>query len=182
MKEFLSEIFIHKKHFKQIKIGYSDKKKIQDSALSLLNLKDFGQLRDRYEGDLFYKRFTKELMAEIALEKLLGVRFINWQAKSKIKDFPNKLIFQDLNIGINVIDFSEYPVLIDEEVNLPQIFCIKKGEDSIFICGLATIDILETYRKDISNVPMVLGKKVIFNGFSQLKKFETVEDLKSFLV
>ena len=182
MKDFLNEIFVHKNNFLQVKIGYSDKKKIQEATLTLLNLKDFNQLRDRYEGAMFYKRFTRELMSEIALEKLLGIKFINWEAKSKIRDFPNKLIYNNLNVGITPFDFAEYPVLIDEDVSIPQIFTLKKGEDVIYICGVATIEILKKYRKDLSSLPMALGKKVGFTGIGKLKKFETIDDLEKVLI
>lgn len=181
MKEFLEEIFIHKANFTQIKIGYSDKKKIQDSALTLLNLKDFGQLRDRYEGEMFYKRFTRELMAEIALEKYLGIKFINWVAKSKIRDFPNRLVYDNLFVGLTVVDFAEFPILIDEDVTIPQIFCISKGGDVIYICGVATKDILLQNQKDISSRPMALGKKVIFTGIKYLLKFDSVQSLEEIL-
>jgi hypothetical protein len=130
---------------------------------------------------MFYKRFTRELMTEIALEKLLGIKFINWEAKSKIRDFPNKLIYNSLNVGISSLDFADYPILIDEEVTLPQIFSIKKGEDVIYICGVATKEILLEYRKDISSLPMALGKKVIFTGVEHLKKFETIQELETIL-
>lgn len=181
MKDFLEEIFSHKANFTQVKIGYSDRKKIQESALTLLNLKDFGQLRDRYEGEMFYRRFTRELMSEIALEKFLGIKFINWAAKSKLRDFPNRLVYENLIVGITPLDFAEYPILIDEEITLPQIFCIKKGEDSVYICGVATKEILLNNRKDISSLPMALGKKVVFTGIKHLVKFDSIQSLEEIL-
>lgn len=181
MRDFLEKIFIYKANFNHIKIRYSDKKKIQDAALSLLNLKDFGQLRDRYEGEMFYKRFTKELMSEIALEKLLEISFINWEAKKRIRDFPNRLTFNNLIVGITPFDFSEYPVLIDDEVSLPQIFTIKKGDDSIYICGVAPKEMLLEHRKELPSIPMALGKKVIFTGFEHLIKFSSIKELEEIL-
>ncbi|MCU0350618.1 MAG: hypothetical protein MUF43_07290 [Flavobacterium sp.] len=177
MREFLKEVFVHKSNFKAIKISHSDKRKIQETALSLLNLKDLNQLRDRFEGALFYKRFTRELMAEIALEKYLSCEFIDWDAKGKIKDYPNEIKVKNIEIKITPFDFGEYPILIDENPQKPEIFCIKKAEDTIYICGIATKKILLENQKKLNGIPMVLGKKVGFIGFDKLQRFENIEEL-----
>lgn len=182
MREFLEEVFKYKKKFIPIKIGYSDKKKIQECTLELLELKDFGQLRDRYEGQMFYDRFTREMMSEIALEKLLDIKFIDWEAKRTIKGCPNVLIYNNLKVGVTANEFAEYPILIDEEITLPQVFTIKKGSDYIYICGLATTRILEENSKKIPLTPMALGRKAIFTGFDKLLMFDSTEKIEELLL
>lgn len=178
MKEFLDKVFRYKKNFSSIRIGYSDKSKIENVALKLLNVKDLNQLRDRFEGALFYKRFLRELSAEIAVERHLNKSFINWEAKSAIRDYPSMVEDKDLKIGITSFDFGEYPILIDEAIDLPQIFTIFKGNDTILICGYASIETLRNYREELPQ-SVISMRKVSFTGFEHLETFETYNELKT---
>ncbi|MDQ1085629.1 hypothetical protein [Siphonobacter sp. SORGH_AS_1065] len=181
MKQFLDEIQVYSDRFKTIKIGYSDKKKIEQTALKLLNLRDLNQLRDRFEGVLFYERFAKQLSCELALEKLLEIEFIDWEKKATIRDYLPKIEIDNTLVNINTINFGEYPVLINENIEFPEIFCIYKKTGVVSICGLATVENLQNNRKELNSGAMVKGTRMAFTGFKELKIFANVDDLKNIL-
>lgn len=177
MKEFLKEILVHNSKFKQVKISSLTIKSIQEIAVELLNLKDLNQLRDKYEGAAFLKRLSKEIMSFVAIERILEIKLLNWELRKKTKDYPFEIEINDRKIGINIFEFGEYPVLIDETENRPMIFCYLKGQDTIVVCGYASIDVILNNKKEISNSTFVAGQKVQFTGFKDLKSINSVDDL-----
>lgn len=177
MNEFLKEILVYKSNFKQVKINKFTILTIQEIALNLLKLKDLNQLRDKYEGAAFLKRLLKEVMSIVAIEKILEMKFLNWDLRKKIKDYPFEIRLNDQKIGINIFEFGEYPIFIDEAEERPMIFCFLKGQDTIVICGYATKDVILRNKKEISGLPFATGQKVEFTGFKDLVAINSIEDL-----
>lgn len=127
-----------------------------------------------------YKRFYNGFMGEAAVEILLGVNIIDWSVGDSSK--YNHPDIESLNVGIKTVERGKFPIIFKEN-KYSQIICIKsdKRDDVVFVCGLATPDILNRYQSDTVIWDKKLrdrGVKTGFYGFSALKKVKSVEDIK----
>jgi hypothetical protein len=53
----------------------------------LLGVPDIARLKDMYEGDAFRKSFHMRTSCEIAFEKFIGIRRIDWDKKKSDKQY-----------------------------------------------------------------------------------------------
>ena len=131
-----------------------------------------------------YKRFFTGMMGEYAVEKILGQKFVDWSIGDSAIYNVADLNALGINIGIKTVEIGKYPI-IHKEAERPEIICIKRRDNLIIICGLATIDVLNTYQDDSLVLSPYLrrrGVKTGFNGFEHLIGFSTLEDLKKYSV
>ena len=128
------------------------------------------------------KRFTTGLMGEAALEKLFGIKIIDWtignSAEYHHPDIP------DYNVGIKTVERNKFPIIFKKN-RYPQIICIRsdKREDLVFVCGLATPDVLNECQSDDLIIDPNLrkrGTKTGFWGFNRLIRINGMEDLKAY--
>lgn len=131
------------------------------------------------DGDQEYKRFYTGFCGEAACEILFGKDIIDWSVGDSSK--YNKPDISWLNIGIKTVERNKFPV-IPKKNEYGQIICIKsdKREDVVFVCGLATPEVLNRYQSDTLIISQKLrdrGTKTGFYGFSHLKKIDGIDDL-----
>lgn len=134
------------------------------------------------DGNSEEKRFTTGLMGEAAVESLLGIKIIEWSAGDS-RDFDHPDI-SGLNIGIKTAERGKFPIIFKKNY-YGQIICVRsdKRDDVVFVCGLATPDILNRYQSDslvLSQGLRSRGVKTGFYGFGKLKKIRSLEDLNNF--
>ena len=111
---------------------------IQKLVLNYLEIDDLGKLRDRFEGESFYKN---------SLSKILGLLSVNTFLEKKpfvisdidLKNFVPYIEHDGMKFKIVVFDFGEFPTIQNNE-DLPIIFVIKKSQFEFLIAGYATID------------------------------------------
>ena len=131
-----------------------------------------------------YKRFFTGMMGEYAVEKTLGQKFVDWSIGESTNYNMADLNALGINVGIKTVEIGKYPI-IHKEAKRPEIICIKRRDNLIIICGLATIEVLNTYQ-DINLVlsPYLKrrGTKTGFYGFEHLINFSNLEDLKKYSV
>ena len=93
------------------------------------------------------KRFTTGFLGEAALEKLFGIPIIDWtigySGLYHIPDIPG------YRVGIKTVERDKFPIIFKDN-SYPQIICIKstKYNNLIFVCGLATSNVLNNYQDD----------------------------------
>jgi hypothetical protein len=111
---------------------------IQKLVLDYLGIDDLGKLRDRFEGESFYKN---------SLSKILGLFSVNTfleKAPFAISDIDLKTFIpyvehNGMKFKVVVFDFGEFPIIQKNE-DLPIIFVIKKTHLEFLIAGYATLD------------------------------------------
>lgn len=177
MNSFLTLAGPYLNAFPRINIHKNYELKIQHRVLELLELKDMGQLRDKYEGERYYLTLLEKLAGIIALEKYLKIKLADIETISKT--YEPIIIINDIIIDIVIAPFGEFP-LVDQNPNRPAIILLNKDNKTIYICGLATIDTL--IKNLLRSKTTVSNKgKSLFTGFNQLKPFLTIEELKCLL-
>ena len=131
-----------------------------------------------------YKRFFTGMMGEYAVEKIFEQKFVDWTIGNSTNYNVADLKALGINVGIKTVEIGKYPI-IHKKAERPEIICIRRRYNLIIICGLATIDVLNTYQDNSLVLSPYLrrrGVKTGFNGFEHLVGFSTLEDLKKYLV
>ena len=125
------------------------------------------------------KRFTTGLMGEAALEKLLGINIIDWTVgNSNHYHHPD---IPGYSIGIKTVEKGKFPIIFKSN-HYPQIICIRADyrDDLVFVCGLATVNVLNSYQSDDLILDPKLrarGTKTGFWGFPYLSPVRSVDDI-----
>lgn len=119
---------------------------------------------------------------QAALEKLFGIPIINWtigySGLYHIPDIPG------YRVGIKTVERDKFPIIFKDN-SYPQIICIKstKYNNLIFVCGLATSNVLNNYQDDDLILDPNLrarGTKTGFYGFEQLVPIKSLNDLSTY--
>lgn len=127
-------------------------------------------------------RFATGLMGEAAVEKLLGIDIIDWSIGNSenyhIPDIPG------YNVGIKTVEKNRFPIIFKRN-DYPQIICIHSDriDNLVFVCGLATPDVLNRYQSDELILDSRLrerGTKTGFFGFEHLQQVRSLEDISNF--
>lgn len=106
-----------------------------------------------------HKRFMTGLVGELAIERLLGINFIDYEqienkTHSKFFNSPD-LQKAGLNLGVKTVEYGKVP-LIPAHNTYSQIICIRDTPNSVLVCGLATKEVLNVYQDE----ELVLSKKL----------------------
>ena len=128
------------------------------------------------------KRFTTGFLGEAALEKLLGIPIIDWSIGNS--DFYHIPDIPGYKVGIKTVERNKFPIIFKNNW-YPQIICIKstQRDDLVFVCGLATKEVLNKYQDDNLILDSNLrqrGTKTGFYGFSHLLPVRSLDDLSKY--
>lgn len=126
----------------------------------------------RIDGLGTHKRFMSGLIGELAVERLLGINFIDYeqienQTHSKFYNTPD-LQKAGFNIGVKTVEYGKVP-LIPAHNSYSQIICIRDTPNSVLVCGLATKEVLNIYQ----NEDLVLARDVKINNDKKRSKNNT---------
>lgn len=120
------------------------------------------------------KRHYTGYMGEAALEQLFGILIIDWTIgesyKYNVPDIPN------YNVGIKSFNIGNFPI-ITKKNTVNQIFCTLLTLNTVRVCGLATVDILNSYQSDMLIKSPLLRAKGYKTGFYGLDKLIPVRNL-----
>jgi hypothetical protein len=156
--------------FIRIRLELPEIKKAYRWALDMCDAKRSEMLRAGDSSSSF-KRLSNGALGEIAVERLIGKQFIDWSiGQSKDYQYPD-LISIGESVGVKTVEYGKFPVV--QRVNTySQIITIYRMSDqTCFICGLATADMLNTYQSDeliLSSSLRRKGTKTGYYGFEQL--------------
>ena len=135
------------------------------------------------DNDSLYKRFLTGTLGELALEQFLDIKgIVNWEIGESIKYNSPDLRGIGLEIGLKSVNYGLFPIIFNNSY-YPEIINIVY-KDYVYICGLATVDVLNKYQSiDLikSTKLKARGTKTGFYGFDKLKTFNTLEELKKII-
>lgn len=164
-----------------LRIVEPTKTKIRDFVERIVDAKMKERIH-QIDNDAEIKRWITGVSGELAVEKLLGVEFFDWSiGQSDVYNVAD-LRQLGLDVGIKTVEYGKFPV-IHKKSTRPEIIVIKE-DDRYYVCGVATVDVLNKYQDD----NLVLNKKLRarnvktgFYGFEQLRQFRSFEELKDIL-
>lgn len=128
------------------------------------------------------KRFSTGYLGEAALEKLFNLNIIDWTIGNSstyhVPDIPGYAV------GIKTVEYGKFPIIFKENY-YPQIICVADPDKhgTVYVCGLGTVDILNTYQSDDLILDPRLrarGTKTGFYGFEHLVHVSTIGDLEPY--
>ncbi len=128
------------------------------------------------------KRFTTGFLGEAALEKLLGISIIDWSiGYSGLYHTPD---IPGYRVGIKTVEHGKFPIIFKKNP-YSQIICIKSTQynNLVFVCGLATSDVLNKYQDDNLILDPNLrarGTKTGFYGFEHLVPIHSLNGLSKY--
>lgn len=134
-----------------------------------------------------FKRWFTGMLGELAVEKFLGVEFSDRTAGNSMNYNIPDMQPCGYNIGIKTARFPNFPV-INRNIKTPQIFVfILENPYRAIVTGLADVSVLKENLLDPTNDDLVfaksmLGRKTAFSKFENLKKIDSIEDLKEYKV
>ncbi|MBR2284211.1 MAG: hypothetical protein IJ874_07315 [Ruminococcus sp.] len=179
VRDYQQYVGAYSEDFLKIKLDRSYYSRIREHAIERAERKAQEELHRR-DGNQEFKRIMTGCLGEAALEQLFGMDIINWEIGDS-KNF-NSPDIPGYRVGIKAVEQGKYPLIFKENY-YPQIMCIvsNKSWDTVFVCGLATVDVLNTYQDDrLVLDPNVLrrGTKTGFYGYGQLVPVETIDDIE----
>lgn len=181
--QFLHQVKPFKDNYVLVKVPQQKLLRIENLVNEIISEKP-KEIRHQKDNRNSFTRFYTGLMGEAALEEYFGVDIIDWSAgNSKNYNHPD-LEKTGLNIGVKTVECFKFP-LITKQNTYPQIICIKLTEKSVYICGLASTNTLNTFQDDSLILDSNLRKlnvKTAFTGFEHLislKNISNIMDLKN---
>ena len=177
MKEFIAKVQTRRESFDVIKTSHSETNKIQATVLNALNLKGLNELRDKFEGVAFYNDFLRRIISVLAVEKLLKVELIDW-ATINPRTYKADMSKIGLDIDIITSEYGNFPVM-EKESKRPAIIAIKKDEKSVWICGFASVTVLNNNQNNTEHrSTWQRQNKTAFIGFDKLIPLRSADELK----
>jgi len=132
------------------------------------------------DNDQEIKRYMTGFAAELAVERLLGVRILDTSFGHSDNYNHADLKSAGLNIGVKCSLLGNYPVVFKTPHNA-EIITVLHGT-RVFVCGLASVQNMMKYSDDnlILNAKFkARGVKTGFYGFDQLVPFKNLDELKA---
>lgn len=182
MRNFVDEVVKCKPNMVYINLERKDLQKIDDFVRAVIERKS-GEAHHIIDHGQEYKRFFTGMMGERAMEILFGVSFIDWSIGYSNDYNTADLRLLGYNVGIKTVELHKFPI-IHKVAHRPELINIRRTEDTIILCGLATVDVLNEYQDDdliLSPALRRRGTKTGFYGFDKLQKVKTLSDIDHIL-
>lgn len=183
MKDYVSEVVKCKENMLYIKLPEETLQRIDAFVSEVIKVKET-ESHHLIDHGQEYKRFHTGLMGECALELLFDCKFIDWSVGNSNYYNSADLKALGLNVGVKTVELHKFPV-IHKIAHRPELVCIKRNENTVILCGLATISILNKYQDDeliLSPYLRKRGTKTGFYGFEHLIKIASIEELRELLL
>lgn len=180
-RDYQKDVVRFKDNYKGIVIPPEKIDRIKDFAEQLVKQKQ-NESHHLSDNGQELKRKITGLMGEAALERLLGIEIIDWTLGNS-NSYHNPDI-PGYNVGIKTVERDKYPVIFKRN-RYPQIICVKNKirDDVVFVCGLATAEVLNRYQDiDLILSPKLKarGTKTGFYGFEHLTPVTSLADLEQY--
>lgn len=157
-----------------------------------------GQSNFKTDNRNIEKRFMTGALTEIAVERALGIEFADLEIRynnteSKFHDIPD-LKNIGYNVGVKASDIYQLP-LIKAYNTYDQIICFREDKKNVYICGVATSEVLNEHQSEDFVLSPILRKfnnekrekgeyasryiKTAFTGFDYFIDFKEYFNIKS---
>lgn len=162
-----------------IELTAADIELVRDFAKQFQKAKSFEHLH-QIDDEQEIKRYMTGFSAELALEKLLGVKILD-TSLGKSENYNHADLKENgINVGIKCAHYGNYPVVFKKPYNA-EIVTVLRG-NKVYVCGVASIQTMLDYADDnlILNAKFrARGVKSGFYGFDQLIPFANLDELKA---
>lgn len=162
-----------------IELTAADVELVREFAKQFQKAKSFEHLH-QIDDEQEIKRYMTGFSAELALEKMLGVKILD-TTLGKSENYNHADLKENgINIGIKCAHYGNYPVVFKKPYNA-EIVTVLRG-NKVYVCGVASIQTMLDYADDnlILNAKFrARGVKSGFYGFDQLIPFNNLDELKS---
>ena len=151
--------------------------RIKDFVIKIVERK-LQEEHHKIDGKNEYKRYYTGMLGEAAIEELLGINIIDWTIGNS--SYYHTADIKSLKIGIKTVEHGKFPIIFKKNY-YPQIINVRTSKNIVWVCGLATKNILNKYQSDdliLSPYLKARGTKTGFYGFNELITFHTIEELK----
>ncbi len=173
----------YSKDFIRIEISQDEAERIDLFVKAIIQRKA-KEVHHKHDNNSHYKRYYTGTLGELALEKYLGVaNIVDWTIGDSNDYHAADLRKLKLNVGVKTVDYGSFP-LIFKISHSAEIIMIKWEKRHVYICGLASKDILNKYQSiNLVNDRRIIerGTKTGFYGFQHLKTFNNIDELKKLL-
>lgn len=178
IKENYKEI-IDRNKINFIKVKFDDEliKRITDLTNRVIEAKK-GEFHHKVDGNKEFDRFYTGFLGEAAIEQVFGVETIDWSCGNSKKYNVPDLRKIGLEVGVKTSELYNFPIIFKEN-NYPQIINIR-ANNCIYICGLATVEVLNKYQDDkliLSPNLRKKGTKTGFYGFDSLISLKGINNI-----
>jgi len=172
-ESFKKENHIH------IRISENKSKVIKDFVKDVIEFKknETHHIVDPYNEE---KRWYTGISGESAVERLIDKQFIDLTIGDSNLYNVSDLNTIGLDVGVKTVESGKFPIIFKKSYK-PQIIVVKDTDLDFYVCGLATTKTLNKYQSDkliLSPKLLNRGTKTCFYGFSELKKFRNLSELK----
>lgn len=183
MKTYDKYVIPYSKNF--IKI-YIDDKKIKEieTFVEKLILEKRNELHHKIDCFNERKRFVTGFMGEAAMEILLKVEIIDYSIGNSIIYHSSDLKQCGYDVGIKTVEYGKFPVIF-KKPERSEIFLIKKGKNDLYVCGLATVELLKIFQDDeliLSPLLKKRGTKTCYYNFKDLLRVKSINDLSNYRI
>lgn len=181
MKKYEDYITKYSDNFKRVLISDEYANKIHNFVKKLIDRKK-RESHHKIDCQKEEKRFLTGLLGEAALEKLLNLSIIDWSIGDS-NDYHHPDI-PGYKLGIKTVEQGKFPIIFKKNY-YPQVICIlsSKIKNLVFVCGIATVDVLNEYQDDnliLDKNLRARGTKTGFFGFDKLIKVTQLSDIDDF--
>jgi len=162
-----------------IELTAADVELVREFAKQFQKAKSFEHLH-QIDDEQEIKRYMTGFSAELALEKLLGVKILDTSLGKSEHYNHADLKDNGINVGIKCAHYGNYPVVFKKPYNA-EILTVLRG-NKVYVCGVASIQTMLDYADDnlILNAKFrARGVKSGFYGFDQLIPFTNLDELKA---
>jgi len=169
-KGYKEKVINFSKEFVSIKIEDSTIKKVEEFA-NLIVKKKLTERHHFVDNSQEIKRWKNGFLGEVAVEKFIKKRFVDFSIGDSKKYYAPDLSKIGLDWGVKTVEYGKFPIIFKDSYK-DEIIVIKKTDELLYICGLATKEILNKYQSDdlvLSHGLRSKGTKTGFYGFAYLK-------------
>jgi len=162
-----------------IELTPADVELIREFALQFQKAKSTEHIH-QIDNEQEIKRYMTGFSAELALEKMLGVRILDTSLGKSENYNHADLKSNGINVGIKCAHYGNYPVVFKQPYNA-EIVTVLRG-NKVYVCGVASVQTMLKYADDnlILNAKFrARGVKSGFYGFEQLIPFKNLGELKT---
>ena len=126
------------------------------------------------------KRWTTGFLGESAVEQFLNINFIDFSIGSSQDYHVSDLKKIGYDCGIKTVEKEKFPVIFRKSYK-PEIIVVKQSDRVFYICGLATVEVLNKYQSIDLILSPSLRKRGTKTGFYGFHKLVRPDGIKKYL-
>ena len=169
MLEYSKYIFPYFNTFELVVVCDKDIEEVKNFVSQVIRIK---LLEDHHKIDkgMEYKRWMNGILGERAVEKYINNKFVDLSIGDSKKYHVPDMSNLGIQCGIKTVEIGKFPIIFKSS-KMPEIIVIKESNYNYYICGVATIKVLNKYQTEdfiISDKLRSRGTKTAFYGFEHL--------------